>query len=279
MIAIIIHGGAGKWPEDKHAHAKAGCEAARDAACRLLRDGASALDAVEEALRWLEDDPLFNAGAGSHPNAAGEIEMDAILVDGAARRFGAVAAIQKVQHPISVARRVMDATPHCLLAGGGATRFAHEQGFPEYAEELLRATETASPAQDTVGAVALDTQGRIAAATSTGGTANKLPGRVGDSPIFGCGAYANGLAGASATGVGEDLMRVMMARSVVDAACVDPDPRRAARCGVRLLDGIHGAGGVICLRREGSVGFACNTPAMAVAFIDGQGTRASFVKL
>ncbi|MCC6488176.1 MAG: isoaspartyl peptidase/L-asparaginase [Candidatus Hydrogenedentes bacterium] len=278
MIALIIHGGAGKWPENKHARAKAGCEAARDAAYRLLQNGASALDAVEEALRILEDDPLFNAGTGSHPNAAGEIEMDAIIVDGSGCRFGAVAAIQKVQHPISVARRVMDATPHCLLAGCGGTQFAHEQGFPEYRTELLRTADSASPSQDTVGAVALDSQGRIAAATSTGGTANKLPGRVGDSPIFGCGAYANGLAGASATGVGEDLMRVMMARSVVDAACVDPDPSRAARHGVRLLDEIHGTGGIICLRREGAVGFACNTPAMAVAFIDGQGTRASFVK-
>ena len=277
MIAVIVHGGAGKWAGDKHAQAKAGCEAARDAAYRVLEAGASALDAVEEALRILEDDPLFNAGTGSHPNARGEIEMDAIVVDGTARRFGSVAAIQCVQHPISVARRVMEATPHCLLVGEGATRFAYEQGFVPYPVERLRAPDTASPAQDTVGAVALDSQGRIAAATSTGGTANKMPGRVGDSPIIGCGAYANGLAGTSATGVGEDLMRVMMARSVVDAACLDPDPTQAARCGVRLLNEWKGVGGVICLRREGRVGYAHNTPHMAVAFIDGQGVHASSV--
>jgi beta-aspartyl-peptidase (threonine type) len=277
MIAIIVHGGAGNWPADKHTSAKAGCEAARDTGYRLLSDGASALDAVERAVRLLEDDPLFNAGTGSHPNTAGEVEMDALIVDGAARDFGAVAGIRNVQHPVSVARKVMESTPHRFLVADGATHFAHANGFAFYPTERLIVPVAANPGQDTVGAVALDRDGRIAAATSTGGTRNKMPGRVGDSPIIGCGGYADGFCGVSATGVGEYLMRVMMARSVAEAVERLGNAQDGATEGIAVLDTIRGQGGVICLDVHGRVGRAHNTPHMAGAAIDGEGNANSFV--
>lgn len=277
MIALIVHGGAGKWPEDKHAGAKAGCEAARDAGYRLLSEGASAMEAVEHAVRLIEDHPLFNAGTGSHPNTAGEVEMDALIVDGAARDFGAVAGIRNVQHPISVARKVMECTPHRFLVSEGATQFAHANGFPFFQTERLVVPAGANPAQDTVGAVALDHAGRIAAATSTGGTRDKMPGRVGDSPIIGCGGYADARCGVSATGVGEYLMRVMMARSVAEAVARLGSAQGAVDAGMALLDEIRGQGGAICLDAQGRAGYAHNTPHMAGAAIDGEGKAVSFV--
>lgn len=277
MTALVVHGGAGRWPEAKHADAKNGCEAARDAAYRLLRDGGSALDAVELAVRILEDDPLFNSGTGSHPTTAGEVEMDALIVDGARRDFGAVAGIKNVQHPVSVARKVMESTPHRLLVADGATQFAHANGFEFYPTERLIVASGANPAQDTVGAVALDALGRIASATSTGGTRNKMPGRVGDSPLFGCGGYADHICGVSATGVGEDLMRVLMARSVAEAVVRLGKAQAAAEAGVALLDEIRGQGGLICLDAQGRIGHAQNTPHMAGAAIDGTGQAVVFV--
>jgi beta-aspartyl-peptidase (threonine type) len=277
MIAIIVHGGAGKWPAEKHVEAKAGCEAARDAAYHMLAEGGSALDAVEHAVCLLEDHPLFNSGTGSHPNMAGEVEMDALIVDGATRDFGAVAGIQNVRHPISVARKVMDSTPHRFLVADGATQFAQANGFAFYPTERLIVPGGANPGQDTVGAVALDSQGRIAAATSTGGTRNKMPGRVGDSPLIGCGGYADSVCGVSATGVGEALMRVMMARSVADALVRLGDTQSAAEAGIALLDVIHGQGGLVCLDAQGRLGYAHNAPHMAGAAIDGAGHEVSFV--
>lgn len=277
MIAIIVHGGAGKWPVAKQADATSGCEAARDAAHHLLQDGASALDAVECAVRLLEDNPLFNSGTGSHPTTAGEVEMDALIVDGARRDFGAVAGIRNVQHPISVARKVMESTPHRFFVADGATQFAHASGFDFYPTELLIVPSGSNPAQDTVGAVALDAQGRIASATSTGGTRNKMPGRVGDSPLIGCGGYADHVCGVSATGVGEDLMRVLMARSVADAVTRLGNAQAAAEAGVALLDEIRGQGGLICLDAQGRIGYARNTPHMAGAAIDGTGLAIAFV--
>jgi len=277
MIAIIVHGGAGRWPENKHAAAKAACESARNAAYRLLKEGATALDAVECAVQILEDDPLFNAGTGSHPNTAGEVEMDALIVDGAARDFGAVAGIRNVQHPISVARKVMEATPHRFLVADGATQFARATGFGFFPTERLVVPAGTNPAQDTVGAVALDQAGRIAAATSTGGTRDKMPGRVGDSPIIGCGGFADSRCGVSSTGVGEYLMRVMMARSVAEAAVRLGSAQGAAEAGIALLDEIHGHGGAICLDAQGRAGYAHNTPHMAGAAIDGEENAVAFV--
>jgi beta-aspartyl-peptidase (threonine type) len=270
VIAIVVHGGAGQWRADQLARSRSGIERALDAGLAVLNDSGGALDAVEAAVVVLEDDPVFNAGKGSHPNADGEIEMDAIVVDGSTQDFGAVAAIRNVRHPVSVARKVLDGTPHCILAGEGATRFARECGVPFAATADL--VEPA-PTHDTVGAVALDVQGRIAAATSTGGTRNKMPGRVGDAPIIGSGAYADGSCGVSATGQGEYIMRVMLSKSVADGISRGLSPETAAAAGIAKLEHIGGRGGVIVMDRTGNVAFARNTKAMPVAYLDGRGAR------
>ncbi|GMU92257.1 MAG: hypothetical protein AMXMBFR4_13150 [Candidatus Hydrogenedentota bacterium] len=270
VIALVVHGGAGRWRADQLARTQSGMERALDAGVAVLKASGSALDAVEAAVMVLEDDPVFNAGVGSHPNADGEIEMDAIVVDGSTRNFGAVAAIRHVRHPVSAARKVLERTPHCLLAGEGATRFAHECGFPFVStSELLEP----APTHDTVGAVALDEEGRIAAATSTGGTRNKMPGRIGDAPVIGSGAFADDSCGVSATGQGEYIMRVMLSRSVAEGIARGLTCEAAAVAGIAQLEHAGGYGGVIVMDQSGHVAFARNTPAMPYAYVDGRGLR------
>ena len=234
----------------------------------LLLDGASALDVVERVVMTLEDNPTFNSGTGSCANAEGEVEMDAIVVDGARGDFGAVAGIRHVKHPVCVARVVMERTPHCMLMGSGAASFALEQGFESVATEALLGEGGSGPDHGTVGAVALDAQGHVAAATSTGGTRDKLPGRVGDSPIIGCGAIAeDGLGGASATGHGEALMRVMMAGTVAGYLRAHRNAQEAADLALQdLKTRAGGLGGVICLDASGRIGFAHNTTHLALAY-------------
>ena len=277
MTAIIVHGGADDfWPKWQKA-AWMGCERAAEAGQELLSEGASALDAVERAVREMEDAAVFNAGTGAYPNAEGEVELDAILVDGSTGRFGAVAGVQHVRHPISVARAVMDRTDHNMIAGPGATQFASEQGFDFVpAADLVGEVKSGSE-HGTVGAVALDSQGLIAAATSTGGAYNKLPGRVGDSPLIGCGAIADsGVGGVSATGDGEALMRVMMARAVFERIRDGMSAMDAAQAAVHLLrKETGGTGGVICVDRSGRLGHAHNTPHLARASIDAGGILSS----
>lgn len=240
----------------------------------LLKGGAQSLAAVEYAVKLLEDDPLFNAGRGSYPNMEGMVEMDAIIVEGTSLNFGAVAGIRNVGNPVVVARKVLDQGKCCLLAGEGATRFAAANGFefvPD--EELASKTDRPTGALGTVGAVALDSKGGIAAATSTGGTARKPPGRVGDSPLIGCGAIADSLVGGvSATGEGEFLMRIMISRVVLDCLQQGSSPGEAAAHAIDLLGKrVQGKGGVICLNGSGQTGYAFNTPGMAVAYINGKG--------
>ncbi|MDZ4859276.1 MAG: isoaspartyl peptidase/L-asparaginase family protein [Candidatus Hydrogenedentes bacterium] len=272
MYAIIIHGGAGQWPSERLHRAQEGVERALHVGTSILIRNGTALDAVENAVRILEDDPVFDAGTGSYANTDGEVEMDAIIADGATGKFGAVAAIRNVRNPVSVARKIMEETPHCLLAGNGATRFAHANGF-EFTPTQILLGDAASPLGDTVGAVALDERGHIAVATSTGGTRGKMPGRVGDSPLFGCGAYANINCGVSTTGVGEYIMRTLLAKTVGDGIDRGLTPALAIKGALAKLEHIGGHGGIIALDREGRVGFVCNTVAMPVAFIDGKGLR------
>ena len=234
--ALIVHGGAWAIPDDQvDAHIN-GCRRAAEIGWGLLREGASAVDVVEAAVRVMEDDPTFDAGYGAHLNSAGEVELDALIMEGEALKAGAVAAVQRVRNPVSLARLVMEKSEHILLVAKGAEQFARDHGVPICRpEELLtgrererwklvrgmtdwhtsRAFETAYT--DTVGAVARDAAGNLAAATLTGGTPNKLPGRVGDSPLIGCGAYAdNQTGGVSATGWGESLMQVVMSKTTCD---------------------------------------------------------------
>ncbi|MBS1245561.1 MAG: Asparaginase [Chloroflexi bacterium] len=289
---LIVHGGAWDIPDDQVDAHLAGCRRACEVGWKLLRGGASALDAVEASVRVMEDDPTFDAGRGSHLNAAGQIELDALIMDGATLSAGSVAAVQRVRNPISLARLVMEKSEHVMLVAKGAERFAREHGLPVCEpEDLLvgRELERWRIAQgnpdrlisqafgtiyrDTVGAVARDAQGNIAAATSTGGTPNKLPGRVGDSPLIGCGAYADDRSGGvSATGHGEALMKVVMSKTTCDFIARGLDAQHAAEAAVQVLaERVKGLGGVIVVDMAGRIGAAHNTPRMAHAYATSEG--------
>jgi L-asparaginase / beta-aspartyl-peptidase len=288
---LIIHGGAWNIPDLEVAGHLLGAKLAAEIGWSILRNGGSALDAVEAAIRSMEDDPSFDAGRGAWLNLAGEIELDAIIMRGTDLGSGAVAAVQHIRNPISLARLVMEHSPHALIAGIGAERFAQAQGMQLVDEaELLTGQELerwraikaqpdfsikAAFAGDerphgTVGAVAIDRYGHIACGTSTGGTPNKLQGRVGDSPLIGCGAYADDLsAGASATGWGESIMKVVLCKTACDFAAQGLNAQSAADKAIEVLtDRAHGVGGLIVIDRSGNIGCAYNTPKMARAWIE-----------
>ena len=284
--SLIVHGGAGDDIPDALIPAfRDGVAEATRAGWAVLQQGGTALDAVEAAVRLLEDNPTYDAGRGSFANQRGEIEMDAFIMDGTTLANGAVAAIQRVRHPISVARLVMKNTPHCLLAGAGAEDFAQANGAElatiewllEGAEHGIAGVALApgvTPMQDTVGAVARDSRGQLAAATSTGGIRNKLPGRVGDCPIIGSGGYADDDSGAaSATGRGEDLMKIVVSKSVCDLMALGFAPQAAADAMIaRLGTRVQGKGGIIVMNRHGEVAHAFNTLRMARSWVAPDGT-------
>jgi beta-aspartyl-peptidase (threonine type) len=312
--ALIVHGGAWNIPDESVDRCKAGCLVALKAGWSILSSGGSALDAIESAIVVLENDPVFDAGYGSHLNLDGRVECDAIVMNSATLRAGAVAAVQRIRNPIRLARKVLEECPHMMLVAGGAEHFAESHGIalcePEEliapaereAWQSCRQDEHAAAnhrghEQGTVGAIALDANGALFAATSTGGTCCKLPGRVGDSPLIGCGCYADIEAGGvSATGYGEAIMKVVLAKTASDLL---RDPRAAARDNsVPAHAKQHGAGqtiaspamqaaqdaiallarktggtaGLILLDRDGVPGFAFNTPRMAYAYVTPDGT-------
>jgi beta-aspartyl-peptidase (threonine type) len=218
--SLIVHGGAWDIPDEAVEACTAGCARALAAGWRVLSAGGAALDAVEAAIMVLEDDPVFDAGYGSHLNLDGKVECDAIVMDGGTLRAGAAAGLQRVKNPIRLARKILQECPHMMLAGVGAERFAQTAGLELCDREALvseaerqaylrcskdqhAAAHHRGHEQGTVGAVALDEHGNLIAATSTGGTCCKLPGRIGDSPLIGCGCYADAEAGGvSCTGYG-----------------------------------------------------------------------------
>ena len=302
--SLIVQGGAWDIPDESVDACKAGCQRALAAGWSILSSGGSALDAVEAAIVALEDDPVFDAGFGSHLTLDGHVECDAIVMDGATLRAGSVTTLRHIRNPIRLARQVLENCPHMMLAGEGAERFAVEQGLTLCApEELIAEAERDAwlkcssskhavahhrgHEQGTVGAVALDRDGRLFAATSTGGTCCKLPGRVGDSPLIGCGCYADVEAGGvSCTGYGEAIMKVVLAKTAADflrrPVGSDPNPSPsilpkpstpdvaslAAREAVSVLaTRTHATGGLILLDRQGNPGFAFNTPRMAYAYV------------
>lgn len=277
--AIIVHGGAGAWElkSTRMTTALAACEEAAAAGQAILNAQGSALDAVEEAVRILEECPVLDAGRGSYPNEDGEIEMDAIIMDGQSLNMGAVGAVQLVLHPISLARRVMTDSAHTFLVAHGAERFAQEIGFPRCDISDLLVPEQAPEKQveknmGTVGAVAIDAHGNVAAATSTGGTRNKKAGRIGDSPLVGSGAYADNWSGAaSATGHGEALMKIVISKQVCDLIASGLTAQTACEAAISMLSHrVQGAGGIIAVDRNGTVGWAYNTSGMPYAFALGQ---------
>ncbi len=286
-IAIVVHGGAGPMsPDDDAERAQQGCLAAARCGYEILRRGGSALDAVEAAAVALEDDPVFNAGTGACLTREGGVELDASLMDGEALRVGAVALVRTVKNPIKLARAVMERTPHVFLAGEGASSLAREAGLDEVSPEALitekarrrwrayLAKSAPSSPGGTIGAVAIDGRGHVAAATSTGGMTGKLPGRVGDTPIPGAGTYADDLAGAaSATGHGEMIIRITLTRVVCDHLRAGESAMTAARAGISALERVSGTGGVIAVGRGGDLGWAFNTERMARAWIDLHGNE------
>jgi L-asparaginase / beta-aspartyl-peptidase len=269
--AIIVHGGAGSIKDDSLPRRLEGCKAAALAGWHVLQRGGAALDAVEAAVVVLEDDPLFNAGTGSTLNSLGKVEMDAAIMEGNSLRAGAVAAVQGIKNPIQLARRVMEDGRHVLLVGDGAQLFARQIGFPECSPDILIVEAERKRWRDkhgTVGAVALDGAGKIAVATSTGGIFNKFPGRVGDSPLPGCGTYADEYGGISCTGHGEAIIRIVMAKSTLDLLKAGADSQSAANQAVMLLaEKTGGSGGLIIVDRKGRIGYARNTDRMPVCFV------------
>jgi len=276
--AIIVHGGAWNIPPEEQEASRQGTRRAAEAGWAVLAAGGSAADAVEAAILVMEDDETFDAGRGSHLNTDGHVEMDAGFMDGATRRVGAVAAVQFVQNPIRLARVVMDQSEHILLVAGGAQRFAQKMGIPSCTltdlvvpRELERwqaFVRQRDQAADTVGCVALDRHGHIAAGTSTGGTPNKAPGRVGDVPMVGCGFYADDeMGGASSTGWGESIAKVILARMALHHLETLGDPQAAARAAIQILiEKVKGRGGIILLSPDGRPGWHHNTPHMAFAY-------------
>ena len=275
--ALGVHGGAWNVPDgDVGPHRWS-----------LLQSGSAALDVVEKIVRILEDDSTFNAGVGAHLNQASEVQLDASIMEGRRLEAGAVAAVQRVGHPVSLARMVLEASPHVLMVGDGAHSFASEHGMELCQQsdllvgrELERYLRVRDGEVDlvvrefdkdafnvefgTVGAVACDGDGRVAAATSTGGTQDKLPGRVGDSAVIGAGTYADERSGAvSSTGWGEGILRMTLAKAATDRMASGMSPGRAGQASIRSLDRVKGKAGLILVDRRGRAAAVFNTPRMA----------------
>ena len=259
-----------------------GLERALDAGYAVLALGGASLDAVSAAVVALEDDPLFNAGRGAVYNAAGKHELDASIMDGATLRAGAVAAVGRIRNPVLAARAVMEHSPHVLLVGKGAEQFARKHGLPLvpgkyfHSQARLEALKKGLKRHHgTVGAVALDRRGDLAAATSTGGYTGKLPGRVGDSPLIGAGTYAdNSSCAVSGTGWGEAFMRLALAHEVsARMRHLNEDLIHASRGALKLLARVKGDGGLIAVERRGNIAMPFNCEGMLRACIRADGRR------
>ena len=284
--AIAVHGGAGgdpsKWTSSQKEARRSGMAKALQVGKEILENGGTALDAVEQTIRLLEDNPAFNAGKGAVLTSERKAELDAAIMDGSQRACGAVASVTLVRNPISLARLVMKQTRHVLLIGSGANRFAEQQGVEQVEQDYFRLRPDESDQSlyltrdgsylGTVGCVALDQSGNLAAGTSTGGLAGKMPGRVGDSPIIGAGTFAdNGTCAISATGVGEEYIRNAIAYDV-------SAQMRYAEKGVTeaVKNAIHktlkpDTGGLIAVGRDGTIAMEHNTPGMTCGAANSDG--------
>src|ERR1700692_2950618 len=294
---LVVHGGAWAMPDDMvEAHIN-GVRTALAAGWSVLERGGSALDAVEESVVIMEDDDTFDAGRGSFLNRDGKVQLDALIMDGATRRAGGVGCVERVRNPVKTARKILSESPHVYFVAEGAERFAAEHGVQLCKNEDLviareverlrdyqrEATQTGSAedgkdlfaptiSHDTVGAVALDRDGNISAATSTGGTLNKAPGRLGDSSLLGCGCYAdNQSAAASTTGWGEPIMKLVLAKWAADRVAAGNLPEWVAAEAINYLESrLNGHGGMILLDAAGHFGIAHNTARMAWAVKTGE---------
>jgi L-asparaginase / beta-aspartyl-peptidase len=307
--SLIVHGGAWAIPKQSVAACHNGIRNSLEVGWKILCAGGSAADAVEAGIVVLEEDPIFDAGYGSHLTLDGRVQLDAILMDGSTLKAGAVAAVERVRNPIRLARCILEKSKHILLVGEGAEQFAQENGLllcdpDELITEQERAAwrlcredshsaeHHANRAQGTVGAVAVDSRGGIFAGTSTGGTCCKYAGRVGDSPLIGCGCYADAeVGGVSCTGNGEGIMKIVMAKMAIDLLAEPPEapyrlqPRPegsqsehnhaqfvADACIRKLAHRSHTTGGLILLDRDGTPAASFNTPHMSHGFVKPDGT-------
>jgi len=305
---LLVHGGAWAIPDNLLDAHRDGVSNALAIGYAMLQDGASAVDAVEAAVTILEDDESFDAGRGSFLTREGHVQLDALVMDGATLRAGGVACVERLRNPIQAARLVLDKSPHIYFVGPGAEAFAQQHGMTlidnselvldrererlSHAQANARAglpdltfagddksPETAAgfplDSHDTVGAVALDSKGNLAAGTSTGGTLNKAPGRVGDSSLIGCGCYADNLSAAvSLTGWGEPIMKLVLGKWAVDRVQQGRAPEQTAQDAIAYLyKRLQGHGGIILLGPDGRFGLAHNTPRMAWGIADEQGLR------
>lgn len=290
LPVLVIHGGAWAMPDDVVEPHLNGVQKALAEGWRVLERGGKALDAVETAIVTMENDEIFDAGRGSFLTRDGRVQLDALMMDGATMRAGGVGCVERIRNPIQAARLVLDKSPHVYFVGEGAERFAQEHGMAlcrneelviERESQRLKAAQEKEAAghpdltfagpqssHDTVGAVALDADGDIAAGTSTGGTLNKAPGRVGDSSLIGCGCYAdNQSAAASCTGWGEPIMKLVLAKWAADRVRSGGAPDATATEAISYLHRrLQGHGGMIMLDSRGRFGIAHNTPRMAWAY-------------
>ncbi|KAK7148654.1 hypothetical protein R3I93_012864 [Phoxinus phoxinus] len=283
---IVVHGGAWAIPDELAEASVAGVKNAVRAGDTVLKNGGSALDAVEKAVRSLEDDPTFDAGHGAVLNIDGEVELDSIIMDGETLAAGAVACVRNIANPVSLARAVMEKTDHVMLTDRGASMFAERIGTP-VAHDLVTEPErkewehcksyhagvkmlfNTQWGHDTVGAVALDSFGNVACATSTGGIRNKMVGRVGDSPIIGSGGYADNRSGAvSCTGHGESILKVTLARLILFHMEQGDSSTAAAAASLQYMcERVKGCGGAVVLSSSGDWAASFTTPRMAWASI------------
>jgi beta-aspartyl-peptidase (threonine type) len=291
---LVVHGGAWAMPDDAvdaHFH---GVRNALAAGWNVLQRSGTALDAIEEAVVVMEDDETFDAGRGSFLNRDGKVQMDALVMDGATLRAGGVGCVERLRNPVRAARKILSESPHVYFVAEGAENFAAEHGVElcanhelviqrevqrlrDYQQQAALGASNSGDGKDlfaphishdTVGAVALDREGNIAAATSTGGTLNKAPGRLGDSSLIGCGCYADNLSAAvSTTGWGEPIMKLVLAKWTADRVSSGNLPEWAAKEAMNYLQQrLNGHGGIIVLNAQGQFGIAHNTPRMAWAF-------------
>jgi beta-aspartyl-peptidase (threonine type) len=292
---IIVHGGArgkSKYEPLRQQDVTAACEAAYEI---LLKKGA--VDAVEEAIIRMEDSPYLNAGVGSYLQLDGRVRMDASMMKDDLTA-GAVIGIEDVEHPISIARRVMEVTQHVILSGKLATSFAHSEGFPRYDprtrerveqwmdileefrtkttyEQIFHAQQYLKEDKEkdhlgTVGCVAIDADGRIVAGTSTGGLKVDVPGRVGDSAILGAGTYCCKFGGVSCTGTGEKILVLALSKEVINHLRYNDgkNAQDAVQHGLNELNSLQARGGLICIDHKGNIGYGCNTEVMTMHYID-----------
>lgn len=289
---IVVHGGAWSIPEHLAEASVDGVKAAARAGSSVLLGGGSALDAVEAAVRALEDNSVFNAGHGATLNIDGEVELDAIIMDGRTLACGAVSSVKNIANPVTLARAVMEKTAHVMLTGRGANQFAESVGVAavptealvtEYEREEWQKHKTyvtgvkedfsSRWAHDTVGAVAVDRAGNVACATSTGGIRNKMVGRVGDSPVIGCGGYADNSIGAvSCTGHGESILKVTLARLILSHVEQGKSVEESSRLSLQhMADRVRGSGGSITVSPSGEWAATFTTTRMAWAAVDQEG--------